>query len=201
MAGGKFKKEILKWGFFFFFFLGISFRRSPQNVGEVMVRTTNDRWIVGRKSDQREFYVIFDNKNAHLIEINEEVKKLGSTYFQNIFLETWGKKEGVNMRISMPKLSNSTTISMFIVSFFFFSEGIIKFQQKILSLQKKIFLINPLSPKGNHNLQPNHVIQCYVITRYNNFFFVVWDFNFITKKIYKMKRKFSVILCLKFSSQ
>ena len=80
-------------GIFFFFFFGLSFRRSPQNVGEVMVRTTNDRWIVGRKSDQREFYVIFDNKNAHLIEINEEVKKLGSTYFQNIFLETWGKKK------------------------------------------------------------------------------------------------------------
>jgi len=64
------------------------FERSAQNVSEVLVRTQNDRWIVGRKSDQREFYVIFDNKNAHLIEINEEVKKLGSTYFQNIFLET-----------------------------------------------------------------------------------------------------------------
>jgi len=51
------------------------------------VGTQNDGWVVGRKSDQREFYVIFDQKSAHLIEINEEVKKLRSTYFNNIFID------------------------------------------------------------------------------------------------------------------
>ena len=74
-----------------------------------MVRTQDDGWIVGRKSDQREFYVIFDQKNANLLEVNgmksppfqnwsrrdahhlsalaEEVRKLSSTYFNNIFIE------------------------------------------------------------------------------------------------------------------
>lgn len=46
------------------------FEKSPENISEVLVRTQNDKWVVGRKSDQREFYVIFDNKNSHLIEIN-----------------------------------------------------------------------------------------------------------------------------------
>lgn len=35
-----------------------------------MVGTLNDGWIVGKKSDQREFFVIFDQKNANLLEIN-----------------------------------------------------------------------------------------------------------------------------------
>ena len=35
-----------------------------------MVRTQDDGWIVGRKSDQREFYVIFEQKNANLLEVN-----------------------------------------------------------------------------------------------------------------------------------
>jgi len=63
------------------------FEKSVESVSEVLIRTQNDRWVVGRKSDQREFYVIFDHKNSHLIEINEEVKKLSSTYFNNIFID------------------------------------------------------------------------------------------------------------------
>lgn len=76
------------------------------------MRTQNDGWVVGRKSDQREFYVIFDQKNANLLEINgsfyvpcvrrvrlgvcdpltmcartDEVRKLCSTYFNNIFID------------------------------------------------------------------------------------------------------------------
>jgi hypothetical protein len=54
---------------------------------EVLIRTATDRWIVGRKSDQREFFVFFDQRNANLLEINEEVKKLSTTYFINIFVD------------------------------------------------------------------------------------------------------------------
>eukprot|EP01119_Soliformovum_irregulare_P002749 TRINITY_DN13004_c0_g1_i1.p1 TRINITY_DN13004_c0_g1~~TRINITY_DN13004_c0_g1_i1.p1 ORF type:complete len:451 (-),score=121.75 TRINITY_DN13004_c0_g1_i1:246-1577(-) len=63
------------------------FENSPENLSEILVRTQNDKWIVGRKSDQREFYVIFEHKNSHLIEINEEVRKLSSAYFYNIFID------------------------------------------------------------------------------------------------------------------
>jgi len=43
--------------------------------------------LLEKKSDQREFYVIFEQKNANLLEVNEEVRKLSSTYFNNIFIE------------------------------------------------------------------------------------------------------------------
>jgi hypothetical protein len=39
-------------------------------ISEVLIRNQEDQWVVGRKSDQREFYVIFEHKNSHLIEIN-----------------------------------------------------------------------------------------------------------------------------------
>lgn len=38
--------------------------------GETIVKTTSDFWVVGKKSDSREFYVVINQKNANLIEIN-----------------------------------------------------------------------------------------------------------------------------------
>jgi hypothetical protein len=85
---------------------------SADGLCELLVRTNTEKWIVGRRSEQREFYVIFDNsKNANLGDINgapspplssspaasvshaiehsptpEEVKKLSSQYFASIFI-------------------------------------------------------------------------------------------------------------------
>ncbi|CAH3105992.1 unnamed protein product [Pocillopora meandrina] len=58
---------------------------SFQEDGETFVKTMSDCWIVGRKSDQRELFVILNQKSANLIEIDEEVKRLGITQFNNIF--------------------------------------------------------------------------------------------------------------------
>ncbi|XP_015763387.1 PREDICTED: vacuolar fusion protein CCZ1 homolog [Acropora digitifera] len=58
---------------------------SFQEDGETYVKTMSDCWIVGRKSDQREIFVILNQKNANLIEIDEEVRRLGITQFNNIF--------------------------------------------------------------------------------------------------------------------
>jgi len=63
------------------------FEKQPSVPSEVLIRTSSDRWLVGRKSDQREFYVFFDSKNANLLEINEDVRKLSGTYFNNIFID------------------------------------------------------------------------------------------------------------------
>uniref|UniRef100_A0A8C5FSC0 CCZ1 homolog, vacuolar protein trafficking and biogenesis associated n=1 Tax=Gadus morhua TaxID=8049 RepID=A0A8C5FSC0_GADMO len=52
---------------------------------EVIVKAMTDYWVVGKKSDQRELYVILNQKNANLIEVNEEVKRLCATQFNNIF--------------------------------------------------------------------------------------------------------------------
>ncbi|RXM32902.1 Vacuolar fusion protein CCZ1-like [Acipenser ruthenus] len=38
---------------------------------EIIVKAMTDYWIVGKKSDQRELYVILNQKNANLIEVNE----------------------------------------------------------------------------------------------------------------------------------
>ncbi|KAK3738728.1 hypothetical protein QZH41_018103 [Actinostola sp. cb2023] len=59
--------------------------KSFQEDGETYVKTMTDCWVVGRKSDQREFFVILNQKSANLIEINEEVKRLSTTHFNNIF--------------------------------------------------------------------------------------------------------------------
>jgi hypothetical protein len=71
----------------FFFLQVVSIYRSPDKVSEVLIRTQTDKWIVARKSDQREFYVIFDPKNTNMVEISEEVKKLVATNFSNIFID------------------------------------------------------------------------------------------------------------------
>ncbi|KAL3878000.1 hypothetical protein ACJMK2_035641 [Sinanodonta woodiana] len=53
--------------------------------GETIVRTLSDCWVVGKKSDQREVLIVLNQKNSNLIEITEEVKRLCSTNFSNIF--------------------------------------------------------------------------------------------------------------------
>eukprot|EP00026_Physarum_polycephalum_P005608 Phypoly_transcript_05643.p1 GENE.Phypoly_transcript_05643~~Phypoly_transcript_05643.p1 ORF type:complete len:468 (+),score=65.36 Phypoly_transcript_05643:144-1547(+) len=56
------------------------FETQRSTPSEVLIRTATDRWIVGRKSDQREFFVFFDQRNANLLEING-LPSLSSTFF------------------------------------------------------------------------------------------------------------------------
>lgn len=37
---------------------------------EIIVKAMTDYWVVGKKSDQRELYVILNQRNANLIEVN-----------------------------------------------------------------------------------------------------------------------------------
>lgn len=46
--------------------------------GETIVKTASDNWVVGKRSDQREFYVVINQKNANLIEINGKFKQFYS---------------------------------------------------------------------------------------------------------------------------
>ena len=52
-------------GLTFFFF-----RVTCVDEGETVIKTASDYWVVGKKSDQREFYVVLNNKMANLAEIN-----------------------------------------------------------------------------------------------------------------------------------
>lgn len=53
---------------------------------QVCVKTSADGWVVGRISNGRELYVISDNKASNLAEVNEEVERITSNYFSNIFM-------------------------------------------------------------------------------------------------------------------
>lgn len=64
--------------------INADFTKSGED-GETLMKTMSDCWVVGKKSDQREFYVVINQKNANLIEINEEVKRLCAGHFTNIF--------------------------------------------------------------------------------------------------------------------
>ena len=54
--------------------------------GEIIAKNTSDCWIVGKRSKFREFFVILNQKNASIVEINEEVRQLINSSFSNIFL-------------------------------------------------------------------------------------------------------------------
>jgi len=59
-------------------------RDKRKSGGEIIVKTLADCWVVGKRSGFREFFVILNQKNASLVEINEELKRVITTSFNNI---------------------------------------------------------------------------------------------------------------------
>jgi len=59
--------------------------REEGSDGETIVKTYRDQWVVGKKSDEREVYIVIHQKHANLIEINEQLKTLCNSHFSNIF--------------------------------------------------------------------------------------------------------------------
>ncbi|XP_043465825.1 vacuolar fusion protein CCZ1 homolog isoform X2 [Leptopilina heterotoma] len=55
--------------------------------GEVVIKTMSDYWIVGKVSNLREFYVVLQQKNASIIEIDDEVKRLCEQQLKSIFFD------------------------------------------------------------------------------------------------------------------
>jgi len=45
-------------------------RMCDKDDGELIVKTSTDCWVVSKRCDQREVYIVINNKNANLIEIN-----------------------------------------------------------------------------------------------------------------------------------
>lgn len=57
--------------------------------GDIVLKSEADVWVAAKKSGSRELYVIINPKNANsmsMTEVSEEVKKLCSSHFPNIFL-------------------------------------------------------------------------------------------------------------------
>ncbi|UJR27740.1 hypothetical protein I4U23_009016 [Adineta vaga] len=54
--------------------------------GEVMVKRENDPWIIAKRSDMRELFMIVNQKSANLKDIRDKMKQIFSTQFNSIFL-------------------------------------------------------------------------------------------------------------------
>lgn len=65
------------------------FAHPSDAIGEVIVKTVSDVWLVGRCSEEREFYLIFDknkDRDVGLVDIYEHVTTLSREYFNSIFV-------------------------------------------------------------------------------------------------------------------
>ncbi|XP_028039377.1 vacuolar fusion protein CCZ1 homolog [Bombyx mandarina] len=60
-------------------------RQSLGNYGEIIIKTPDEYWITGKCSNDREFYVIIQEKNANLKEIADEVKRVCEAQMKGIF--------------------------------------------------------------------------------------------------------------------
>eukprot|EP01135_Chromosphaera_perkinsii_P003423 Nk52_evm47s242 gene=Nk52_evmTU47s242 len=60
-------------------------------IDEVMMhfehKSIGSFWVVGKKSEARQFFSVFSQKNATIADIGEEMKKLNALYFNSIFVE------------------------------------------------------------------------------------------------------------------
>jgi hypothetical protein len=50
-------------------------------LNECYAKVKRDSWVVGKYFGQREFYVVFDQKNFSLVEINDQVHKIQNIFF------------------------------------------------------------------------------------------------------------------------
>ncbi|CAG5046000.1 unnamed protein product [Parnassius apollo] len=60
-------------------------RKSLGNYGEIIIKTLDEYWITGKSSNEREFYVVLQRKNANIIEVAEEVKQICEAQMKGIF--------------------------------------------------------------------------------------------------------------------
>lgn len=52
---------------------------------EIVAQCSDNNWVVGRRTDQRELYFVFEKK-ASLLDVHEEVRSLSISHFNNIFV-------------------------------------------------------------------------------------------------------------------
>lgn len=56
-----------------------------KEAGEIIIKTMSDYWVTGKLSNLREFFVVMQQKNASIIEIEDEVKRLCEKQLKSIF--------------------------------------------------------------------------------------------------------------------
>ncbi|KAL0482649.1 vacuolar fusion protein CCZ1 [Acrasis kona] len=59
------------------------FRKSKDGLKETYMRTKRDGWVVGKYFGGKEFYIILDQKNFSLMEVQEQVHKISNIFFSS----------------------------------------------------------------------------------------------------------------------
>lgn len=62
-------------------------RLPGQKSGETIIKTLNDYWVVSKTSNYREFYVVEQKKNGHLMDISKDIKNLCESELKGIFFQ------------------------------------------------------------------------------------------------------------------
>lgn len=57
---------------------------NPSFGAEICVKLTKQLWVVGRKVNLREVYVVIMTKSGNLLDVMDEVNKLISREFKNV---------------------------------------------------------------------------------------------------------------------
>lgn len=64
-----------------------SYHEPTEDSTETVIKTLNDYWVVAKTSNHREFYVVEQQKNAHLIDISNDIKSLCQSELKGIFFQ------------------------------------------------------------------------------------------------------------------
>ena len=59
---------------------------SPSSGAELCLRLSSDQWVIGRKVDSRQVYLVVAMKNSQLTEVMEVANKVISVEFRNVSL-------------------------------------------------------------------------------------------------------------------
>lgn len=55
-------------------------------LGDVLAKSDSEWWVVGKRANGRELFLVMAQRHANLTEIHEEVKRICHAHFENLFL-------------------------------------------------------------------------------------------------------------------
>lgn len=64
------------------------FVRSGTGIGEIIVKTASDSWIIGKKAESRLLFVLIDQRNKTILDIADDIQALCSRAFKGVFIDT-----------------------------------------------------------------------------------------------------------------
>lgn len=63
------------------------FQRSGTALGEILVKTASDSWIIGKKAESRLLFVLIDQRNKTILDIADDIQALCTRAFKGVFVD------------------------------------------------------------------------------------------------------------------